>query len=260
MDKKTGFTLIELLVVIAIIALLLSIIMPALKNAKESAKRAACLSNQRQLSISWRLYALDNDEKFCSPDPEDAFMTPGFLGWVSWEGTGWPADDPVWTAEEWELSIKLGAIWPYCNDRKVYRCPTGEKGEQITYAGFASFGWSQWTGPRPTDGKIMLNMSELKQPGTRSVFIDEGRLTSNFYSVCYDREQWWDQPTRRHSDGTTLAFADAHSEYWKWTDPRTREMCDMTWDEYYDTWCLKDCPDNPDLDRVRRTAWGKLGP
>lgn len=260
MRKRTGFTLIELLVVIAIIALLLSIILPSLKKAKEAARRIACLNNMRQLSILWRLYAMDNDGKFCSPDPEDAFYTPGFLGWVSWEGTGWPAETPIWTPQEWELSIKLGALWPYCDDIKVYRCPTGEKGEQITYAGFASFGWSQWTGYRDVDGTIMYNMTECEQPGMRAVFIDEGRLTSNFYSVYYNKEAWWDQPTRRHSDGTTLAFADAHAEYWKWVDPRTREMCDMEWEDFRTIWSGVDCPDNPDLDRVRRTAWGTLGP
>ena len=61
-DKKKGaFTLIELLVVIAIIALLMSVIMPALGKAKEMAQRVICRNNLRQQSLGITLYANDND-------------------------------------------------------------------------------------------------------------------------------------------------------------------------------------------------------
>ncbi|MHC4326341.1 MAG: type II secretion system protein [Planctomycetota bacterium] len=57
MAGKKGFTLIELLVVIAIIALLLSILTPALNAVKERGKRAVCMSNLRQLSLAYITYA-----------------------------------------------------------------------------------------------------------------------------------------------------------------------------------------------------------
>ena len=66
MNKKKGFTLIELLVVIAIIALLMSIVMPALGKAKYIAKEILCRSNLRQWALSSNVYAHDSDSKLPS--------------------------------------------------------------------------------------------------------------------------------------------------------------------------------------------------
>ena len=61
MSKPRGFTLIELLVVIAIIAMLLSILMPALNIAKRKAQGVVCLANLNGLSKGWYIYSIDND-------------------------------------------------------------------------------------------------------------------------------------------------------------------------------------------------------
>ncbi|HUT44674.1 MAG TPA: type II secretion system protein, partial [Sedimentisphaerales bacterium] len=63
MKKPKAFTLIELLVVIAIIAILMAILMPALNRVKEQGKRAVCLGNMKQLTLTWIMYADDNDDK-----------------------------------------------------------------------------------------------------------------------------------------------------------------------------------------------------
>src|SRR5688572_11505105 len=61
--SHTGFTLVELLVVIGIIAILIGILLPTVARARESARRASCLSNLRQVGMAMRFYALDNRDQ-----------------------------------------------------------------------------------------------------------------------------------------------------------------------------------------------------
>lgn len=61
--RKHGFTLIELLVVIAIIALLLSIVVPGLRKAKDAARSITCISNLRQMSVGFSTYSVEHDGK-----------------------------------------------------------------------------------------------------------------------------------------------------------------------------------------------------
>ncbi|MDD2486051.1 MAG: prepilin-type N-terminal cleavage/methylation domain-containing protein [bacterium] len=63
-SKQRGFTLIELLVVIAIIAILAAILFPVFGRARESARSANCISNLKQLGLSFNMYIQDYDEQF----------------------------------------------------------------------------------------------------------------------------------------------------------------------------------------------------
>jgi prepilin-type processing-associated H-X9-DG protein len=53
-------------------------------------------------------------------------------------------------------------------------------------------------------------------PAYRLVFLDEGYMTPDAFAVHYNQEQWWDDPPVRHGDGTSISFADGHSEHKKW--------------------------------------------
>jgi len=88
-DCHRAFTLIELLVVIACIAILASILLPALSRAKQSAHRTSCRSNFQQIGLSFRLYLDENSNHF--PDRRDlkSALLGGYRPWSSW-----PPSDP----------------------------------------------------------------------------------------------------------------------------------------------------------------------
>ena len=122
--KDKAFTLIELLVVIAIIALLMAILLPILHRAREQGARAACLSNLRQLTLAWLLYAEDNDNKIVNGSTY--FSRPGEPAWI---GALWQVEG---TEKELSEHLKDGVLYRYCEDVDIYKCPTGIRGEALT--------------------------------------------------------------------------------------------------------------------------------
>src|SRR5580658_10386382 len=85
---KEGFTLIELLVVIAIIAILAALLLPSLNEAKIQAQGVQCLSNNKQLTLAWKLYTDDNGAWFVY-NPGNSDSPNWCKGWMEF-GANWP--------------------------------------------------------------------------------------------------------------------------------------------------------------------------
>ena len=232
----TGFTLIELLVVIAIIAILMAILMPTLNRAREQGK---------QLGLAWVLYADDNGGKIVNSDVSYTGNPPVNTWWVHW-----PDDGHESTIEEWEIAIRKGQLWPYTKSIKLYKCPNAAKQRRLTYTIVDSMngycGWDEYT----PELKIR-NINQIRRPVERMVFLGEDPVSPGTWGVLYSEEGWWDPPPKLHSNGTTFGFADGHSEYWKWADPRTPKT------EWTGSAVIQ--PGNTDLHRVQKAVWGKLG-
>jgi len=258
MRSRKAFTLIELLVVIAIIAILMAILFPVLSKAKEQGKRIVCLGNLRQLTLAWNLYADDYDGRIVNGNAH--VKSPENPGpWVEQE-TSWPASDPSNPNDQRINGIKNGTLFRYIKNVKLYRCPTGVRGEVLTYAIVDRMnGHNEMTDQ--TGKRLTLRTDIRPNPTMQIVFIDEGLATPASWTVWYYEELWWDKITCRHGDGTNFGFADGHSEYWKWKDPRTvkigrsqfgETLTPPTSDPYWGT-------GNKDLHRVQIGAWGNLG-
>jgi len=294
MRKHNAFTLIELLVVIAIIVLLIALLIPVLRAAKERAQRTVCLSNLRQLTLAWMLYAEENDGKIVSGQAtliahEGIRVVKGWLGraFIYPESRSAVIESP-----------DKGALWPYIRDIDAYRCPRGRPGHAATYATvIAANGalvegtyWPDLPGPWGPGwdvlgkriGSTVLRLTRLTDiispvASQRAVFIDMGQtpLGNDFYvHYLYPRWKWHCPPPIRHGDGTTLSMADGHAEYWKWKGRETvnmpRRLVEVGGGLFEEWLEGSDVPGEIDyepqtedglydLQRLQRATWGRLG-
>ena len=183
------------------------------------------------------MYADDNDGKICA-----ANIGHSDYGWVA-------AMDVSESIEAQTRAMQQGMLYPYCSNLNLYKCPTGIRGEMRTYSIVSSMN----TNPGGSwKGKVLKNKTEILRPGERIVFVDEGRITNYAFSIYYNEARWRDLPPLRHGRGTNFSMADGHSEYWKWKDPLTTKFGNG---ENVDP----SQPGNPDLVKVQKGVWGKLG-
>jgi prepilin-type N-terminal cleavage/methylation domain-containing protein/prepilin-type processing-associated H-X9-DG protein len=263
-DRRQAFTLIELLVVIAIIAVLLAVLMPSLNRAREQGKRMNCMSSLKQLALAWGLYADDHQERLvfgCTSAAAEGNAWPGrpFKCWVYYVTS---------TDMKARLQgIRDGGLYKYVNDPQLYKCPTGVRGEVVTYAMPDAMNGHDLS----TAGEVAATSSpplrvtkraQIKRASDRTVFLDEGRLSSSSWTVWYSQERWWDQPTSRHGNGTNAVFADNHAGYWKWSDYRTVQVTRADFDLWQASGRMgadSTQPGNADLQMVQTACWGRLG-
>jgi prepilin-type N-terminal cleavage/methylation domain-containing protein/prepilin-type processing-associated H-X9-DG protein len=250
--RNAGFTLIELLVVIAIIAILAAMLLPALTGAKKQSQGIQCMSNQRQMSIGWHMYALDNREFF-----------------VLASGSGTDKDSLnqyAWTQQEEDFSdnaynydptvdITIGPLYPYINSPKVYRCPADTSvinhhtsqgvvqlprvrtvSMNLYLGGFGGQNNStmfSWANSYPIYMKTSdLNVPQSPGPVDTFVFIDERQDCINWGNYETDMAGdtpsepsqymfYQDMPGTYHENSAGFAFADGHAAIQHWRDPRT---------------------------------------
>jgi prepilin-type N-terminal cleavage/methylation domain-containing protein/prepilin-type processing-associated H-X9-DG protein len=221
--RVCAFTLIELLVVIAIIAILASLLLPALSKAKGMAQRTTCSNNLKQLTLGWMLYSGDQNDSLCPNHENYASDQLGSLsGSPSWV-TGNAFTDTT------SSNIQRGLLYQHVNADATYRCPSdrstvGDAGKLPRTRHYGLSVYMNGTGNSATpSGETVTELIFRKQssihaphPAQAFVFIDnhpKNTAGGSFSVTQPDDWRWSHFPGARHQNGFNLSFADGHVEH-----------------------------------------------
>ena len=222
-----AFTLIELLVVIAVIAILAAILLPALATAKLKATMAGCLSNQKQISLVWVMYADENQDLMLpTANGPDNYIGGGYYVAMSLP----PGMDTV-TAENLTLQqMATSPLAKYVQNMAVFHCPgdTRYKYRRVGF-GWAYGSYSKANGMSGTDlassgGQQLVyrRLSQARPADEAMVFIEEADSRGyNESEWVMGSDSWIDTFAIFHGQTSTFSFADGHAEFHKWTDAAT---------------------------------------
>jgi len=268
MIRKRGFTLIELLIVIAIIAVLISILAPALQIAKEHATASVCLGNQKSLIKGWIMYHEENKGWLVGGSSytgardrwvEEPKETPVYAG----DPPEPPFNDYVGSGnvtEEYRFNgLRAGKLWKYVKSIDAYHCPgdtriydnpapldvhqsysvTGTMRGECVGGGFRNYAAEK--------------IGSLKFPETKLVFVEEAirdqwTNAGSWVMECTNppspyTSRWIDPMGYFHNEKSTLSFVDGHAIVKSWLDERTIKINNegLAWPSPGIQ------PDNPDL-------------
>jgi len=210
---RSAFTLMELLVVIAILAVLASLLFPALSSGKAAARRAQCVDHLRQLGLAAQMYWHDNDgETFRYVS---GTTNGGRLYWFGWLKPG--------AEGRREFDAVPGALHPYLEERGVTLCPSLDYGSTLykfkATDAASSFGYNRYLGRR------QFNVAQLDHPTDIVLFADaaqindfqapaspERPLLEEFYYVDADDGAGYPNAHFRHQQQANAVFCDGHVE------------------------------------------------
>jgi prepilin-type N-terminal cleavage/methylation domain-containing protein/prepilin-type processing-associated H-X9-DG protein len=262
----SAFTLIELLVVIAIIAILAALLLPALSVAKEKARVIQCISNHRQLALTWMLYASDHEDRLAANGHGNADSLQGARLWVVGDTH---LRREAFTNIQYLIDPAYASFANYLQDPKIYKCPSDRSTVEFgdlnlprarSYSLNGYMGWEQPSGFGLLSSRYWLFRKHsdfaLGNPSDLVSFLDvaPGNICNSGFVISLGTSLpglYYHLPSTEHRGSGVITFADGHVVSRKWVDPVTSKLAREKWIPNH---IALQFPGNPDLEWLKQRA------